>query len=742
MEVEYPQDARADASAADASVRPRSTASLSRARDWHATGRFNDAAREYEAVLANEPDNPQAVHLYGVLQYQLGAATEGESLLRRSLSLKPDVRTHSDLGAILVDSGRTDEGLAQYRAALSLDPRDVQTLVREGNTFLGLQRHQAALDSFDRALAVSPLVLDALCNRGSALRSLGKHQEAVDTYERALMVAPRSFESWFNRGLVLRDMQRPLDALQSFERAIEIKPGIAAMLSARGQTLVDLGRLGEALTAFNETIAIQPDMVEAIYNSAVALERLGRAEEAIGRCDRVLALEPQHAAALACRGNALQQIKQYDAALASYDLGLASNPDAFEFLCNRGTALRHLRRYDEALASYDAAIARNSRFGEAWTNRSNVLQDLHRYEEALTSLDRAMEISPDNAMNWFNRGNVYYELGRTDAALTAYDRAVALNADYADAHFARGSLYLLQGDFAKGWAEYEWRMKGHSLAQQYRPFVQPLWRGNEPLDGKTILIHAEQGFGDTLQFCRYAPQLAAMGAHVVLEVQPSLRSLMTSLQGPAQVLAKGEPLPAFDYQCPLLSLPFALRTEASNIPQQTPYLHADPQRVRLWAERLGDKRRPRVGLAWSGNPEHRNDHKRSIDFALFAPLFELNVEWISLQKVVREQDEVLLDEAPIRRFDNEVADFADTAALMQSLDLVISVDSAVAHLAGALGRPVWVLLPNPPEWRWMRDRDDSPWYPGARLFRQSEQGNWTTVIEAVRADVGLPGHQA
>lgn len=739
MEVEYPQDASAGATATAASVRQRSAAKLSRARDWHGTGRFDDAAREYEAVLADEPEHAQALHLYGVLQYQRGATTEAESFLRRSISVEPHPRAHSDLGAILADSGRTDDALTQFNAALRIDPRDVQTLVRQGNTLLGLRRYGPALEVFDRALAVSPLVLDALCNRGSALRALGRLQEAVDTYERALMVDPRSFESWFNRGLVLRDLQRPLEALQCFERAIEINPGIAAMLSARGQTLVDLGRLGEALTAFNETIAIQPDMVEAIYNSGVALERLGRAEEAIGRCDRVLALEPHHAPALACRGNALLQLKQHEAALSSYDLALAIKPDASEFRCNRGTALRYLRRYEEALASYDAALAQNSRFAEAWTNRSSVLQDLHRYDEAMTSLDRAMEIRPEHATNWFNRGNVYYELGRTDAALAAYDRAIELDADYADVHFARGSLYLLQGDFARGWAEYEWRLRDPSLARHYRPFVQPLWRGSESLNGKTILIHAEQGFGDTLQFCRYAPQLAALGAQVVLEVPPSLRTLMASLQGPTQVLARGEPLPAFDYQCPLLSLPFALHTDLASIPQQTPYLHADPQRVREWAERLGDKRRPRVGLAWSGNPEHRNDHNRSIDPKLLAPLLELGIEWISLQKVVREQDEAFLGDARIHRFDDELGDFADTAALMQSLDLVIAVDTAVAHLAGALGRPVWVLLPNPPEWRWLRDRDDSPWYPGARLFRQSAQGDWTTVIEAVRADLGLLG---
>jgi tetratricopeptide (TPR) repeat protein len=736
MEVEYPDGADSTQSVTDAPGIRQPVASLSRARDWHSAGRFDDAAREYAAVVARDPDNPQALHLYGVLQYQRGAAAEAESLVRRSISLESGARAHSDLGAILAESGRTTEALEQFDAALRIEPDDVQTLVRQGNVLIGLRRYGPALASFDRVLEIAPLVLDALCNRGSALRALKRHREALETYDRALVVDPRSFESWFNRGLVLRDLQRPADALHCFERAIEIKPGIATMLSARGQTLVDLGRLNEALGAFNEAIAIQPDLAEAVYNSAVALERLNRAEEAIGRCERLLTIEPRHARAHACRGNALLQLKRYDDALASYERALEIEPGASEVQCNRGTALRYLKRFDDALQSYDAAIAANDNFAEAWTNRSNVLQDLHRYDEAMSTLDRAMALRPDHATNWFNRGNLHYEMGHEREALAAYDRAIGLNADYVDAHFARASLYLIQGDFTRGWAEYEWRLRDSLLSRHYRPFAQPLWRGDEPLDGKTILLHAEQGFGDTLQFCRYASHLAEQGARVVLEVQPALKSLMASLAGPAQVLAKGEPLPAFDYQIPLLSLPFAFRTDLTNIPQQVPYLRADPQRVQAWAETLGEKRRPRIGLAWSGNPEHRNDHNRSIDFALFAPLFELDVEWISLQKIVREHEEPLLANAPVRRFDDDLGDFADTAALMQSLDLVLSVDSAVAHLAGALGRPLWLLLPDPPEWRWMRDRQDSPWYPGARLFRQPVPGQWTSVIDAVRTAVG------
>ncbi|AOJ43514.1 glycosyltransferase 9 family protein [Burkholderia lata] len=735
MTVEHRHDAHAGASALDACGQRQSAAVLSRAQNWHSAGRFDDAAREYLAVLEKEPDNPQALHLYGILQFQRGAADDAEALLRQSIAIAPGTRVLSDLGAIAGERGRIGEALEHFAAALRTTPDDVQTLVRRGNTLLGLRRHDDALASFDRALAVSPLVLDALCNRGSALRALSRFDEALDTYDRALMVDPRSFESWFNRGLVLRELQRPADALQCFERANAIRPGMAAIMAERGRTLIDLDRPGEALDAFNEAIAADPARIDVLYNSAVALERLGRADEALARCERVLGFDPDHVRAHASRGNALLQLKRHDDALAAYARALALDPHSAQTLCNRGTALRYLKRYDDALASYDAALACDARFAEAWTNRSSVLQDLHRYDEAMASLDRALALRPDHATNWLNRGNLHFETARTDDALAAYDRAIALQPDYAEAHFARASLYLIEGDFARGWPEYEWRLRDAQLARHYRPFTQPAWQGDTPLDGRTVLIHAEQGFGDTLQFCRYVPLVAERGARVVFEVQPQLRALMASLSGTAHVIARGEPLPAFDCQAPLLSLPHAFRTEEATIPQSGAYLHADPQRTRQWDALLGERRRPRIGIAWAGNPEHRNDHNRSIDFSRLAPLFDLDVDWISLQKPVRERDAALLAAAPVLRVDDELGDFADTAALIGALDLVIAVDSAVAHLAGALGHAVWVLLPDPAEWRWMRTRGDSPWYPSARLFRQAVPGDWTGAIDAVRAAI-------
>ncbi|AZQ56007.1 tetratricopeptide repeat protein [Burkholderia cenocepacia] len=733
MTVEHRHDAHAGASGHDAPGQWQSAAILSRAQNRHAAGQFGDAARDYLAVLAKEPDHPQALHLYGVLQFQCGAADHAEALLRQSIAIAPSVRALSDLGAIVGEHGRTDEALRHFATALQAAPDDLQTLVRRGNTLIGLRRYDDALASFDRALAVSPLVLDALCNRGGALRALGRLDDALDTYDRALMVDPQSFESWFNRGLVLRELQRPADALHCFDRALAIRPGIAAILAERGRTLADLDRLHEALAAFNDAIAADPERFDVLCDSAAVLERLDRADEALARCERVLARDSAHVRALANRGNALLRLGRHDDALDSYERALALDPRSADTLCNRGTVLRELGCFDAALASYDAAVALDAHFSEAWTNRGNVLRDLHRYDDALASVDRALALRADVATHWLARGNLLADLGRVDDALAAYDRGLALQPDSAGTHGARALLHLMEGDFARGWRDYEWRLRDAQLARHARAFVQPVWRGDEPLDGRTILIHAEPGIDDTLQFCRYVPLVAARGARVVLEVPPSLRALMMSLGGAARVIARGEPLPAFDCHVPLPSLPYAFRTEIDSIPGAAAYLHADPQRVRQWDTLLGARRRPRIGITWAGDPAHRHDTGRSIDFARLAPLFELDAGWIGLQKPTNERDAALLDDAPVCRVDDALGDFADLAALIGALDLVVTTDSAVAHLAGALGARVWVLLPDPPAWRWMRTRGDSPWYPSARLFRQSAPGDWAGAIDAVRA---------
>jgi hypothetical protein len=316
--------------------------------------------------------------------------------------------------------------------------------------------------------------------------------------------------------------------------------------------------------------------------------------------------------------------------------------------------------------------------------------------------------------------------------LASYDAAIALRPDYADAHFFKGLSSLVTGDFEHGWSEYEWRREAPAAKIPARDFPQPRWLGEDDIAGKTILLHGEQGFGDTIQFCRYVPLAAARGARVILEVAEPLRELMTDLAGTTKIIPKGDPLPDFDFQCPLPSLPLAFKTRLDTIPSGAAYLRAPNQALEYWNALLGTKRRPRIGLAWAGNAKHVRDRERSMRLRDLLPLLDVDATFVSLQKEIRAGEAETLTSCNVLQFSPQLGDFSDTAALISQLDLVISVDTGVAHLAGALGKPVWILVTHAPDWRWLLDRDDSPWYPSARLFRQRETREWVDVTMRVR----------
>jgi len=411
-------------------------------------------------------------------------------------------------------------------------------------------------------------------------------------------------------------------------------------------------------------------------------------------------------------------------------------------------ARRHLRRgnaasgqgqWEPALASFTAAVASDPTLIEAHLNRGNVLQVLGRFSEALGAYDRALALRPDASMALSNRGIVLKELHRFEESLAAFDRAIEIEPANMTARYNRGVLQLLLGRLAEGFADYEARWQdphGPVLAAR-RQLAAPRWSGREPLAGRRILIHAEQGFGDTLQFCRYLPVLAGRGAEVVLEVPAPLVTLLADLHGVARIVATGRPLPPFDCYCPLMSVPAALGTTLATIPCDIPYLRADPSKVAEWRERLAPIRRPWVGLAWAGSPRHHNNHNRSVALETLVAGLPDDREYISAQRDVPEADRPALRH--VHEWTRELHDFSDTAALAEALDLVISVDTSVAHLCGALGKRCWVMLPFHPDWRWLLDRDDSPWYPTLTLFRHTRRGDWDGVLARVAAALRAGG---
>jgi tetratricopeptide (TPR) repeat protein len=529
------------------------------------------------------------------------------------------------------------------------------------------------------------------------------------------------------------------EALSLIGAALQASPHVPSALLNYGLVLAALKRHGEALASYDKALAIQPAYAEALYNRGVALRGLGRPAEALASFDRALTIRPDSPEALHNRGGALQALKRPGEALVSYDKALAIKPDYVEALNNRSLALLELHRPAEALAGFDQALAIQPSHARALNNRGIVLRNLNRPAEALVSFDQALAISPDHVDALNNRGVVLRDLNRPTEALLSYDKALSIKPDYAETHSNRSCLRLLLGDFERGFEEFEWRWRVPELAPWRRDFSAPLWLGEEPLAGRTILLHAEQGFGDAIQFVRYAPLVAARGAKVILEVPPPLTALFSGVAGVALVIGRGETLPGFDCHCPLLSLPLAFKTRLETIPADAAYLSAPEDRVIKWRQRLPQPRQRRIGIAWAGNPAFKGDHTRSIGLERLSPLLAVaGVEFLSLQRDLREGDrDILRNNSHVMQLGEATEDFGDTAAIMASLDLVISSDTAVAHLAGALGKPVWVLLQYVADWRWLLGRSDSPWYPTARLLRQPEIGDWGSVISQVERELSL-----
>lgn len=554
----------------------------------------------------------------------------------------------------------------------------------------------------------------------------------------------------------------------------------AAMLQALAE--YRSGRLAQAEEICRRLLSIRPGDLNALNLLSFVCERTGRAEEGLQLLESVLAARPHDLELHTRRGNALRELGCFPEALASYDHALAIKPDYAVALSNRGIALHALRRYEDALDSYARALDFQPGFIDAHLCRGVTLWRLSRLDKALACFERVLQLQPDHPGAHNNRGLVLAELGRWDAALESYARALHIHPDFAEAHVNRGValqlchdlaaayasftraialqpglsaahecrayVSLARGDFPGGWRDHEQRrVRIDGQVTVERQFSMPRWQGREPLRGRRILLHAEQGLGDTIQFCRYASLVADLGATVILEVQGPLVKLLGSLAGVAEIAVEGAALPAADYHCPLMSLPFVFDTTLDSIPARIPYLSADPAKVRAWQERLGPKRRPRIGLVWSGGfrpnmPELAAVNvRRNISLSLLAPLRNADVEFHSLQKGQPAEGELASavangwDGPQIIDHTHLLRDFTDTAALIGNLDLIISVDTSTAHLAGALGKPVWLLNRFDSCWRWLLQRTDSPWYPTFKLYRQAAPGDWPGVVEAVRADL-------
>ncbi len=632
-------------------------------------------------------------------------------LLQRMLAQKPNLAPASEpfsaatafgLAAQAHKAGKLADAEAGYRSILAREPRHADALYllgalqqQRGNRTDAETLYRQALNSREDARFLFALA--------GLLHELRRHPEAESAYRRTLDLDPGLADAHNNYGNLLGEIGRTDDAESAYRRAIATRPDFAFAHNNLANLLKGMRRLGEAETAYRRTLELDPSHLPARLNLAAILAETGRMDQAEQAYRQAIALHPQ-------------------------------SPDAHN---NLGTLLYRIDRSDEAEQAFRQALALRPEFPQALNNIGNLLRKTERMHDAIAAYRKAIVLAPHYAEAHNNLGTALKEDGQADAALASYRQAMALAPGNPDTRLNLACLLLADGDFANGWREYEYRW--HSAGRAGAPaFDAPLWDGKADLRGKTIFLHAEQGFGDTLQFLRYATLVSARGATVLLGVPPELKTLAASCPGVTTILTTGDATPVFDFHCPLMSLPLAFGTEVATIPATVPYIDADAQAVAAWRARLGPKSTPRIGLVWAGKPRKDNpesyavDRQRSMALAQLSPLLDMpGVAFYSLQ--LGEAALQAQSHAKLIDLTADLHDFHDTASLIANLDLVVSVDTSSAHLAGALGKPVWLLDRHRPCWRWLRARSDSPWYPSMRIFRQPHPGAWDEVVQAVHA---------
>ncbi|MCA3270694.1 MAG: tetratricopeptide repeat protein [Roseomonas sp.] len=600
-----------------------------------------------------------------------------------------------------------------------------------------LQRSEfaAARAAFGSILKLDPRNFDALHFAGIAAAQMGHLEEGEALIRRALQINPRHAAAQSNHGSALMRLNRHEDALTSLDRAIALDPKAANAHQNRGVALMRMKRLKDSVAAFDRAIALKSDNAESHNDRACALMDQYKLEDALAGFEKALSLHPGSPYFLANKALVLTELQRPAEALEAAEAALLEKPDDTSALIARTQALLALGRPSDGLCAIDRALKINPELAEVHLWHSTTLILLGQPEKALLAAETARSLAPKDASAHRGYGFALGNLNRLEEAMVSYDHALTLQPDERESLWNRALALLVLGRFEEGWLAYEYRNLRHKTLAA-RKYPKPLWWGKEPLKDQRLYIYWEQGLGDTIQFARYALLAAAAGAKVAFSVQGPLLRLFKGFEPDVTVIGQNEAPTEFDLHCPLLTLPLAFGTRLETIPAlENGYLTAPPEDVARWDQRLPAGRR--IGLVWSGSQMHANDANRSLALAKMAPLFQPGDVWVSLQKEVRDADRTALEASDILDVSAELGDFADTAALISSLDLVISVDTSVAHLAGALGKPTWVMVPFAPDFRWLLDREDTPWYPKMRLFRQSRAGDWDGVIarigEALRA---------
>lgn len=649
-------------------------------------------------VLAAYPKSLPALHILGLIKASQSKHVEAAELLKKAIKLNPtDASLHYNLAKALQESELDKESIPHHKKNLELAPSNPEAWLNYGKSLCKLHLDCEALDIFAKALQVNPKYTEAFLNIGATLIKLKRYEEAINAYEQAITLKPDYPEAWLKRGAAFSELNHHNEALGSYNKAIELKPDYHEAWSNRSTCLKELNYHDEALASYDTTVSKWPDDHET----------------------------------WTYRGALLRELKNYDESLASLQKAIAINSDyAPAWLC-MGITFSELKSHDDALASYNKAIELKPDYHEAWSNRGLALKELKRYDEALGSYDKAIELKPEYYAAWLNKGVTFNDLRRYDDALGSYDMAISLKSDYHDAHWNKALTQLVIGNFKDGWQNYEYRWL-RSNHEQMRHQHLPTLKNLDAISGKRVLVWSEQGFGDTIQFSRFLNTLSTLNAEIIFEVQEPIKTLLENSLDGCKVIGCGEAFSDVDFQIPLLSLPLLLNIDLDANISSTSYLKVSEESLAKWIQKLSLRsEKINIGIACSGNQEHYNDGNRSIALRFFEPLTKYANIFL-IQKELRDPDQAFLSMHPeIRNLGNEIESFDDSASIVQAMDLIITVDTSLAHLSGALGKPTFVLLPWNPEWRWLLNRQDSPWYPTVKIFRQPAVGNWHAVMEEV-----------
>jgi tetratricopeptide (TPR) repeat protein len=705
-----------------------------------AAGDLDQAIASFQQAARITPQYAEAHFNLGNAYRQRMRFDEAASAFEAALKAAPDfAEAAKSLGNLRSRQNKNEQAVAAFRQVITARPNDFESHNELGILLARLRRYAEAEASYREAIRIRPDYADAHNNLGNALRNQGRLDKALVSFREALRLRPEYPEAYNNVGIVLKHLGKFSESLASYEQALRLRSNYPEAHNNLGLALASRGKLDAAVVSFQQAIRLKPDYVEALANLADALTGMGRLADALNGYRQALSLRTRDAKLHKCLGNALSRMEKYPEAEASYREALKLSPNYVDALNDLGITQARQSRLQDAIATYRQAIAIKPKFAEAYNNMGNALRNSSRFEESVDCYLKALECKPDYADAHNNLGIAYAELGRFDEAVASYTRCLKVRPEHVDAHMNRALTWLRKGDYAQGWAEYEWRWKKRNLTP--RPPIMPQWNGF-PLAGRRILLITEQGLGDTLQFVRFAPVLKRQGAGaVILECPEKLIKLLSRSPGIDHLIPQGKPLPDYDVYCALMNVPGLTATSVEAIPSEVPYIFPDPDLVAHWKRELAGIPELKVGINWQGNPKYAGDRHRSIPLNLFEPLSRVpGVKLFSLQKNAGlDQLDALGGKFPVtdlgRKLDENTGPFMDTAAVLTNLDLFITSDTAVAHLAGALGVPVWMPLSTTPDWRWMTHREDNPWYPTMRIFRQNVHMAWGPIFERMASEL-------